>query len=217
MSRRASAGFTLLELMVALAVAALAVTGLAHLLGDAAGLDARLGDRRRATGEAEALFSTLEQLLADPPRELRGEALRLAGGPGGPAVSGTKDAIKVLSRGPRVLGLPEPVSFVLSLDPGVTSEGGRVTLGRLPTTGAFEPEPVARAREFGLRYAAVAQGGDPVWTDAWSRPVAELALVEVSFTEAVSGRRVSRVIPVIPSLPRICALRPLLDGCPEWR
>ena len=217
MSRRGRAGFTLLELTVALAVSALALASLTHLVHDAAGLDVRLGERLRAHDETEALVGILELLLSDPQRELNGEASRLAEGSGGPSVYGGAHAITIISRGPRVLGLADPTAFTLSFDAGSAPDRGRVSFGWSPATGKSEPEIVAHARDFALRYAAATGRSDLAWTDSWSRPVAALALVKVSYVEAASGRPVSRLVPVVPSLPRICVLRPLLEGCPEWR
>ncbi|MCP1545763.1 hypothetical protein [Methylorubrum extorquens] len=215
MSRRWSAGFTLLEVTVSLSVTALALASLAHLVHGAAGLDASLSTRQRASGEAEALFVLLRELLDGPRREPSGQALRLAGGPGGPSVSGTADAVAVLSRGPRVLGVAEPTLFTLTFETGDAPDRGRILLGWSSGTSNPEQETVARARGFTLRYAATT-GGELKWSETWSRPVADLAMIEVSLVEAGTARRVSQLIPVVSSLPRICVLHPLLEGCPQW-
>jgi len=215
MRRRANAGFTLLELTVSLAIAALALASLTHLVRGAAGLETRLGDRLRTVNEEEALFTLLEQLLGDPRREPSGEALRLASGSTGPSVSGAEHEITILSRGPSVLGLTAPVPFTITFDAGDATDGGLLLLRWSPLTGTPEQETIGRARGLSLRYAAA--GAELVWTDTWSRPVAELALVQVDLIETKTGRHVSRLIPVGSSLPMICVLRPLLEGCPQWR
>lgn len=217
MSRRRNAGFTLLELVVSLAISALALAGLIHLVQDAAGLDARLGERLRNAGQAEALFVLLEQLFTDARRELSSEALRLAGNSGRTSISGDGQVITVVSRGPRVLGLIDPTSFTLAFDEGSALDRSQIVLTWSSTDGIFQREVVANAKAFRLRYGMVSSDGDIAWTDSWSRPVAALALVEASYVEPVSRRRISRLIRVTPSLPRICVLQPLLEGCPEWR
>lgn len=216
MSRRANAGFTLLELTVSLAISALALASLTHLVRDAAGLENRLGDRLRAVNEEEALFTLLEQFLGHPRREPRGEALRLAGGAAGPSVTGTEQGITILSRGPSVLGLTAPIPFTIAFEAGDAADDGQLLLRWSPAGGAPEQEAIGRARGFSLRYAA-GKEGDVVWHDTWSRPVAELVMVQVELIESKTGRRVSRLIPVGTSLPLICVLRPLLEGCPQWR
>ena len=217
MSRRRNAGFTLLELVVSLAISALALAGLTHLVQDAAGLDARLGEQLRSAGQAEALFVLLEQLLTDARRELSSEALRLAGNTGRTSIFGDGQAITVVSRGPRVLGLIEPTSFTLAFDEGSALKRGQIVLTWPSTDGTYQHELVASAKAFRLRYGMVGSDGDIAWIDSWSRPVAALALVEASYVVSVSRRRISRLIRVTPSLPRICVLQPLLEGCPEWR
>lgn len=217
MSRRGNAGFTLLELVVSLAISALALAGLTHLVQDAAGLDTRLGERLRSAGQSEALFVLLEQLFTDARRELSSEALRLAGNSGRTSISGDGQAITVVSRGPRVLGLIDPTSFTLAFDEGSAWDRSQIVLTWSSTDGTLQREVVANAKAFRIRYGMVSSNGDIAWTDSWSRPVAALALVEASYVEPVSRRRISRLIRVTPSLPRICVLRPLLEGCPEWR
>ncbi|TGE01040.1 PulJ/GspJ family protein [Methylobacterium nonmethylotrophicum] len=214
--RQGSAGFTLLEVLIALMISAMALAALTHLVQDAAGLDARLSVRARSADETQALFALLEDLLLGPEREMTLKAAAQPAASPESSVSGTDRAIRIVSRGPRILGLMRPAPFRLAFEPTEADRGRIVLRWPSPAGGTDRETVMADVRSFRIRYAEAAQIGIRSWHDHWSGSVAGLAMVEISLVDAATGHRQSRTIPVASTLPQICVLQPLTSGCPQW-
>ncbi|UHC17858.1 hypothetical protein LRS73_08375 [Methylobacterium currus] len=187
-----------------------------HLVQDAAGLDARLSKRAQSADEIQALFALLEALLCGTEREMTSGTVPHTAVPIDPSVSGTDQAIRITSRGPRVLGLMRPVPFTLAFD-RTREDRGAIVLRWTSGAGGTEREiVVADVRSVRIRYAETAQVGLKAWHDHWSGSVVRLAMVEISLVDAVRGRQHSRTVAVASTLPQVCVLQSLLSGCPQW-
>lgn len=216
MTWRRRAGFTLVEVLVALAIAALAVASLVHVVRDAFDLDGHLVAQARRADATATLFTLVDTLLATTAYEVPAEAGGVSGaGPAPPSVTGTEDAVTIWSRGPAVLGLSDRIPFTLAQESADDGAGPVVLRWRSPE-GAVEIEPVLAAQSLRFRYGGTAEGGTILWQDQWSGPVAALSRIEVSIADAVTGRRSSMTAAVRPLLPRICARQPMTKGCPQW-
>jgi len=225
MKRAHRAGFTLIEVLVSLVIAALAVTNLLSVVRDAFERDDRLVARLRMVDGTIGLFALLDCLLATTTRELRdepaagGASAKIAGGTSAsarhPAVSGTADTLTIWSQGPRVLGLSQSVAFTLTHDTGGDSPGPIILRWRTPE-GSQESETVLSAQTLRLRYGAKTERGTVAWYDRWSGPIDNLSLIEASVGDGTTGRLYTRSIAVVPVLPKICARPSPPKECPQW-
>ncbi|MEE7502566.1 prepilin-type N-terminal cleavage/methylation domain-containing protein [Methylobacterium mesophilicum] len=224
--KRLRAGFTLIEVLVALVVAALIVASLGHVVRDAFDLDGRLAGQARTIDGTVSLFTLVDTLLATTAYEARVEPAAAGAPPTGgaairssavpPSISGTEDAITIWSRGPAILGLSDRIPFTLAQESAADGQETIVLRWRSPG-GTLESEPVLGAQTLRLRYGGTTGSGATLWQDRWSGPTESLSLIEVSTTDAVTGRRFTRVAHVRPLLPRICARQPSLKGCLQWQ
>ena len=214
MNRRSSAGFTLLEVLVALAVGALALSSLAASIVGMGSVDRKLSDRVTNYAEIDGLFTLVETLCRHFPMRLKPQTLRvrqeiegwLQGGPSN---------LAVLSRGPAVLGLPQPARFELTYVPEASGTEGRIQL-TWSREGSPETELVVRKSSgLAFQYGRRSEAKELIWSSTWLGFVEDLAAVRIAVKTPWGVK--ARVFEVLPTLPRICALQPLLDGCPRWQ
>ena len=209
----ANRGFTMVEVVVALAISGLALVELAYLTRDAAQAHDRFASAGLREAEAEAFFRTVEQLVERIEIETQDEAARFGRKETRPLISGSAEAVRLVSLGPRILSLSKPVPFEIA-----TAKQGR-SQAVLRWEGAGSPAGdvlVTNAERLRFRYGARGEH-HIVWQEHWQGPVLSLALLQVGLVESGTGRLRSKTIAVRPIFPAVCALRPLLTGCPQWK
>lgn len=148
------AGFTLLEVLIALAIVGGVVAALVGIIDTARRLQASVDVRHQRQVEAAQLRGVLHDALS----QLRTVA-------GASSLVGDRRRIAITAEAPRPLGMAEPV--VLGLDPGEDGRGLIATWRRL-AEGASLPAPlrlIATDRE--VRFDYLAAEGE--WTPSWDR------------------------------------------------
>jgi prepilin-type N-terminal cleavage/methylation domain-containing protein len=196
--RKGLTGFTLLELIVALAIAAAVVVGLSAAVGLAADVASRGRDRADERLRAEAARSAVRDWL---------EGTYVSGELGDPGFVGRDAAM---------LGRPmDEVSFV-SLNPGligsadgspiwlrlhVAGEAGLVAEYReLRSRGVFGSIVVEpNVRGMNIRYL-VQMAGRLRWLDGWSSKVRAPAAVEIEFDMAGGSAPEASSLPLLVAL-----------------
>ncbi len=210
---RGTAGFTLLEVLVALAISGLCLMMLSGIVGRLATTQRAVHDHAAILDQGEAIIQLLRNLLRSVDMEMKDAVV--------PNFSGRSGELTVRSQGPAVLDLDVETAFRLrfvpSSDPVPGSSGTLALAWMNPATGASFDETVATGVA-ALRLTYRARGGGDGWVDSWSRPVTDLALVKVviAFMGTRGVRSTSAVLAVGTKLPQACVVDPLLDGCPQW-
>jgi prepilin-type N-terminal cleavage/methylation domain-containing protein len=208
-----TAGFTLLEVLVALAISGLCLMMLSGIVGRLATTQRALHDHAAILDQQDAVIRLLRNLLRSVATETKDAT--------GPNLSGRNGELIVRSQGPAVLDLEAETTFrlhvVAARDPAQGGSGTLALAWTNPTTGTSFDETIATGvASFQLAYRA--RGGDQAWADSWARPVADLALVRIglAFAGVRGTTSTSAVLAVGTRLPQACVVNALLDRCPQW-
>lgn len=201
MSRRAPRGFTLVELLVALAVFA-AVAAIAY-----GALD-RIAQVRGALAAEQDRFTDVVRGMSDLARDLRQAIARPVRGTYGelrPALVGTPEHVELTRLGfanPLVETRSNLERVVWALDGETLRQGRYAVLDRAPSTVPATRDRFDRVRSLRLRYL----GGDGAWREAWPPDGADPATlpraVELRLTLADLGelRRILALPSTLPPL-----------------
>lgn len=204
---RPEAGFSLIEVLVALAVAGLAVSGLVGFVMQASRFDTALNARSLAREEIDGVLRVLEVLIDDAAEEMRESTAA--------AIAGDRRSIRIMTKGPRILGTTRPSLFELSYEEKIDGPGRIVLAWSDPITNAVRREEVSREiAEFSLSYASWTRPLN--WETSWTRPVIALSLVRIDLMSSRTRQRSTKFFPVAPSFPPTCVVNLFAKGCPKW-
>ena len=204
------AGFTLLEVLVALAISGLCLMMLSGIVGRLAATRRAVYDRAAVLDQGEAVIRMLRNLLRSVDVEMKDAV--------GPNLGGRSEELVVRSQGPAVLALEAETTFRFHFVPSRAPASGALALAWTnPTTGASFDETIATGVT-ALRLAYEGRGRGEGWVGSWARPVADLALVkvEITFSGPRSVSSTSALLAVGTKLPQACVADPLLDRCTPW-
>jgi prepilin-type N-terminal cleavage/methylation domain-containing protein len=203
------AGFTLLEVLVALAISGLCLMMLSGVVGRLAATRRAVYNRATVLDQGDAVVRMLRNLLRSVDVETNDAR--------GPNLGGSGEELTVRSQGPTVLDLETGTTFRLHLVPSRDPASGALALAWTnPTTGTSFDETIAPGVA-ALRLAYRGRRREDGWASGWGRPVAELALVKVEITfSGPRGATTSAILAVNTKLPQACVADPLLNRCPQW-
>lgn len=236
------AGFSLVEVLVALVLVGLIVSAAAAATGAMRRIEVRVDDAaaaREAIVAAERVFRAVVTGAFPEP-------------PGAPSVgAGAADRLTLTSRGPAILALDRPWPMTLAIVPerrlaefaddgaagvdGVATDAGGpmalVLVWRDPASGLVRREVVlsgARALRFfyfddgvrpvGLR-SAPAEGAEAGagWRTSWTQPAVLPRAVLLRADLPALGGPVDLAVRTVPTLPDACLLLPHVAACARWR
>lgn len=203
--RRRLAGFTLVEVLVALAVTGLTLSALGWLTSGARRLEARVGAGAAAREEvmaAERVFrAVVEAAMPDVRRDR----------PEGPV--GTADTLALFSRGPAILMLdrPQPLTFrTVAADGGVSLR----LAWQDPMSGAEREEPVLDgATAVSFAYFGGREGIPAGWRAQWDWPQVLPKGILMRIDMPGLGPPVEIVVRAYPELPAACLAMPQEPAC----
>lgn len=202
---RARAGFTLVEVLVAVAVAGLAVSAVAGLTATTRRLEARAG------GEAAARESLLA--AATVMRAVVGNALPDVRADRGEAPPGTPTSLTLLTRGPAILLFDRPRPMTLAVvAAGETAD--LVLAWADAETGETRREVVLEgARALTFAYFGGRGGAPAAWQGGWRWPRLLPKGVLLRVDLPALGPPVDIVVRTTAELPQACLAMPHEPAC----
>jgi len=200
-------GFALVDVLVALAITALAGAVLVGLLGFT---QRSLQTSRELTRSIEriAAISRLLQTLTEEAYSVR------APGRGISLPHGTAREFSITTTGPRVLDLPQPVSFTLRSE--TVGENSRMVLQWIdPATGQEHREAIGERLEHAeFSYFGRHDGSaEHSWYPAWANGSGHLEALKLTIKSSAAFAPIDLIVPLRGDLAVQCVRNPYQPGC----